>query len=219
MKSFDELLPEYTLGTLSGGERREVDAMIADSPQARREMDIAAEALAVVVARSLPTGAAPRALRDRLMATLSGPERFAPFLPALSKLFELPFDTLRGLLARAETQGPFWESRLGTTQLPGIELFHFPVGPTLAAEGAAGGVLRLRPGATFPRHTHGGHETNFVLEGALRLDQQLAGPGAAIDVAKGEVHTFTAAPERAVLVMVLHRGIAFVGEEAAADFS
>jgi putative transcriptional regulator len=218
VKPLDDLLPEYTLGTLPEEQRREVDSLLADSPLARRQADAAAEALAVGVAQSLPIVAPPRALRDRLMATLGGPERFAPFFPALSRLFDLPADTLRGLLARAETQGAFWESRLGATDLPGVELFHFPVGPTLAAEGAAGGVLRLRPGAIFPRHTHGGEETTFVLEGALRMDKQLVGPGATIVTSKGDVHTFTAAPERSVLVMVLHRGISFV-EGAGAAYS
>lgn len=209
MTSLDELMAEYVLGTLTEEERREVDLKIARSPQARREMDAAGEALAVGMTQGLPALAVPHALKDRLMATLSSPDRFAPFLPALSKLFELPFDTLRGLLARADSHGAFWETRLGEQELPGIELFHFPVGPTLAADGAAGGVLRLRPGATFPRHTHGGDETNFILEGAMRIDQQLAGPGAMITVAKGASHEYSASPERSLLIMVLHRGITF----------
>lgn len=216
MRPIDDLLPEYTVGTLPEEQRREVDSAIAQSPLVRREADAAAEALAAAVAHSLPSVTPPRALRDRLMATLGGPERFAPFFPTLSRLFDLPFETLRGLLARAEGHGASWESRLGATDLPGVELFHFPVGPTLAADGAAGGVLRLRPGAVFPRHTHGGEETTFVLEGALRMDQQLVGPGATIVTSKGDVHTFTAAPERSVLVMVLHRGIAFVDGAGAA---
>jgi len=209
MKSVDDLISEYVLGTLPNEERRQVDLMVAESSHLRREADATGEALALGMAQGLPPLAVPRALRDRLMATLSSPDRFAPFMPALSKLFELPADTIRGLLARADTSGAFWESWLGEQDLPGIELFHFPVGPTLAADGAAGGVLRLRPGATFPRHTHGGDETNFILEGAMQVDNQLAGPGTMIAVAKGASHEYSASPERSLLIMVLHRGITF----------
>ena len=216
MRLSEDVLSEYVLGTLPAEQRREVDVLVADSPSVRREVEVAREALALGAAQELPVVMAPRPLRDRLMATLASPDRFAPFMPALSKLFELPADTIRGLLARAETAGAFWESRLNDHDLAGIELFHFPVGPTLAADGAAGGVLRLRPGATFPHHSHGGDETNFVLEGAMRVDNQLVGPGAAVEIAKGASHTYSAAPERSLLLMVLHRGITFVDANPAA---
>jgi len=207
--SLDELMSEYALGNLPSEARHEVEQVLASSSHLRHELDAAAEALAIGVAQGLPTVAAPRPLRDRLMATLAGPDRFAPFVPALSKLFELPVEAIRSLLARADGEGAFWESRLDQTDLPGTELFHFQVGPTLAAAGAAGGVLRLRPGATFPRHTHGGDETTFVLEGAYCIDKKLVGPGATFHTPKGAIHQFSAAPERSLLVMVLHHGISF----------
>jgi putative transcriptional regulator len=207
--SFEDLLSEYVLGTLPSEQRRQIDVLVADSPQVRCQVDAAAEALALGVAQGLGPVAAARPLRERLMATLASPDRFAPFLPALMKLFELPAETIRVLLARAETDGAFWETRLDSVDLPGTELFHFQVGPHLAVGGAAGGVLRLRPGATFPRHTHGGEETTFVLEGALRIENQLVGPGATFDAAMGATHEFSAAPERSLLIMVLHHGITF----------
>ena len=209
MTSLDDLVSEYVLGVLPAEQRRDIELLVADSSHVRRQVDAAAEALTLGAAHGLPPVAAPRALRDRLMTTLAGPDRFAPFLPELATLFELPADTLRALLARADGAGTFWESRLDATDLPGTELFHFEVGPTLAAAGAAGGVLRLRPGATFPRHSHGGDETTFVLEGALRVDKQLFGPGAIVGAAKGAIHEFSAAPERSLLIMVLHHGITF----------
>jgi quercetin dioxygenase-like cupin family protein len=199
------LLPAYVLGELGPEQTREIEALSAESPALRREIDQLAEALARTV-ELLPRVRPPGPLRARLLDTLAGVDRFAPFLDQLTRLFELPVESLRRLLARID--GGVWEKTLQGVRLQGTELFHFQVGARLAAEGAAGGVVRVRAGQGFPRHTHHGDETTFVLEGGYVTGGRTHGPGATLEVTGGTEHTYLAAPERDLVIAVLHRGIA-----------
>jgi putative transcriptional regulator len=198
------LLPDYLLGALPKEQEREIDALVAQSPSLRREVDQIAEAL-TRTAESLPRLRPSPTLRSRLLDTLGSVDRFAPFLDDLTRLFQLPAQSLRRLLGRID--GHEWETTLQGVSLQGTELFHFQVGPALAATGAAGGVVRVRPGVTFPRHSHGGNETTYVLEGGYCIDGRVFGPGAAIEVSTGVEHDYVAAPERDLVLAVLHRGI------------
>lgn len=214
MSSIEDLLPEYVLGTLPRDQRQEVDRWLARSPSLQRELDQTAQALALAAARALEPISPPASLRRRLMATVRGPERFAPFMAALTRLFELPEATIRSLLARADGERAGWETALDGVALHGTELFHFQVGPGLTATGAAGGVLRMRPGAVFPAHSHGGEETSFILEGACQTDAGVGGPGTLMTMPGGTSHAFSASPDRPLLLMVLHRGISLHGDDA-----
>jgi quercetin dioxygenase-like cupin family protein len=211
VKAIDDLIPEYVLGTLPAALRDAVDERLADSPRLRREVDALTEALARAAADAVTpvAAAAPAALRARLLATVASVDRFAPFFADLTRLFQLPLDTIRGLLARIDGPHAAWERRLMGVALETSELFHFAVGPALAAAGAAGGVLRVRAGGSFPAHHHDGDETTYVLEGACVADGRVCGPGSTIEMARGTTHDCRATPERDLVVMVLHRGIRF----------
>ena len=212
MKPITDLIPGYLLGILPAAQRREVDDAVAASPSLRREVDALAEALAQGAAGALTPLSPPPALRDRLLATVGGVDRFAPFLDDLTALFELPVETIRGLLARIDDpgvrSGVAWERQLLGVPLEATELFHFPVGPRLAATGAAGGVLRVRAGSAFIAHRHTGDEVTYVLEGGCLDGACLLGPGERIVMEAGTSHDLRSAPERDLVVMVLHRGIA-----------
>jgi quercetin dioxygenase-like cupin family protein len=170
----------------------------------RRDADETAEALALPAQTLEPMPPSP-SVRARLLDTLSGADRFAPFLADLTRLFELPVESVRRLLARID--GHDWDSTLLGHQLQGAELFHFAVGPTLAATGAAGGVVRIRPQVTFPLHRHHGNETTYVLQGGYLVDGHIHGPGSVIEMTTGSEHDYRSAPGRDLLLMVLHRGI------------
>jgi hypothetical protein len=207
------LIPDYLLGALSGEQRRQLDALMAASPAFRREVDAAAGALAGAT-WALSPEPAPAAVRARLLDTVSGVDRFAPFFADLVQLFELPLATLRRLLARIDQSGAqvglagqAWETSLLGVELTGAELFHFPVGPRLAAQGAAGGVLRLQPDVTFPRHSHHGSEVTYVLEGGYLADGRRYGPGTSLEVIGGTSHDYRSAPGRDLVLIVLHHGI------------
>jgi putative transcriptional regulator len=202
------LIPAYLLGELPPEQAREIEALSADSPALRREIDQVAEALARA-AELLPRVRPAPSLRARLLETLTSAERFSPFLDELTQLFELPVESMRRLLARID--GGAWESTLQGVRLQGTELFHFQVGPRLAADGAAGGVVRVRAGVTFPRHTHHGNETTYVLEGGYVTGGRTYGPGSRLEVTTGTEHAYVAAPERDLVIAVLHRGIAILG--------
>ena len=204
MKPVFDLIPDYVLGALPADEQREIDALIARSPELQQEVDRVTEALAVTANDVAPVMPAP-GLRARLLQTLGSADRFAPFLDELTKLFELPAATIRKLLARIDEHE--WETSLLGVQLVSAELFHFPVGPGLRETGAAGGVVRIRAGATFPQHRHHGDEVTFVLEGGYIAEGKTYGPGSTIPMATGTEHHYQAAPERDLVIMVLHRGI------------
>jgi quercetin dioxygenase-like cupin family protein len=155
---------------------------------------------------ALPARTPAPGLRARLLQTLGSADRFAPFLADLTGLFELPADTVRRLLARIDEHA--WEDTLLGVRLQGAELFHFPVGPRLRETGAAGGVVRIRAGVRFPRHRHHGDEVTYVLEGGYVDDGgRVHGPGSAIAMSTGTEHHYQAAPERDLVIIVLHRGI------------
>lgn len=204
MKSVADLIPDYVLGTLPEEQRQEVRALMLGSSELRRQIDQAAEALARTPERLNPLAPSP-SLRDRLLQTVGGVNRFAPFLNDLAALFQLPIESISRLLARID--GTTWETTLQGVRLKGAELFHFPVGPALAATGAAGGVLRVRAGVTFPPHRHHGNEVTFVLEGGYLADGRVHGPGSTIEMTAGSEHDYRSAPERDLVIMVLHRGI------------
>jgi quercetin dioxygenase-like cupin family protein len=212
--SIADLLPEHVLGTLPDQERREMQALAGESPPLRREIEQAAEALARTPERLKPLAPSP-AVWARLLQTVGGVNRFAPFLDDLANLFELPIDALSRLLARID--GPQWETSLQGVRLAGAELFHFPVGPRLAATGAAGGVLRVRAGVTFPAHRHHGNETTYVLEGGYLAGGRVYGPGATIEMTAGSKHDYRSAPERDLVIMVLHRGITMLKSDSGPD--
>lgn len=148
-------------------------------------------------------------VRARLMQTLDSVERFAPFFPALAALFELPIDDVRRHLSRID--GPDWETSLLGVELVGAELFHFQVGPTLAAAGAAAGVLRLRAGGHFPRHRHLGREVTFILEGGYVEGHHVLGPGSVIEMPGDSAHDYQAAEGRDLVMAVLHHGVSLQG--------
>jgi quercetin dioxygenase-like cupin family protein len=183
---------------------RIAELVLGEPPSSRREADEAADAIALPAEALAPLTPAPE-VRARLLDTLGGVERFAPFFDDLVRMFELPLVTIRRLLARID--GHQWESSLLGVPLVGSELFHFPVGPTLAASGAAGGVVRIRPQVTFPMHRHHGHETTYVLEGGYCAEGRVHGPGSIIEMPAGTEHDYLSAPGRDLVLMVLHRGI------------
>jgi putative transcriptional regulator len=200
-------LPEYVLGILPEDERSAVDAAVASSPALKREVDALSEGLAVGT-EALPRVSPAPATRARLLETLGGVDRFAPFFSRLCDLFDLPLAAIRAVLSRVDDVTVAWEPHLFGTPLAGIELTHFRAGPRLA--GAAGGLVRLRPNVSFPRHQHRGDEVSMVLEGGLREGGRVHGPGALVERGRDTIHDFAATGERDLVVIVLHRGIALV---------
>ena len=205
-----ELIPDYVLGVLPEDEMQALDDLCSRSAEFCGEVDRVADSLAFG-AQALPHAAysATASARARLLRSVGGIDRFAPFFDDLTRLFQLPLETIRGLLARIDDGARPWERSLLGRALHRSELFHFAVGPQLAAAGAAGGVLRLEAGQRFPVHRHQGNEVTYVLEGGYVADGRVYGPGSQIEMPGNTSHDYEAAPERDLVIMVLHRGISF----------
>ncbi|HVY39800.1 MAG TPA: cupin domain-containing protein [Polyangia bacterium] len=161
----------------------------------------AAWAEANVIAESPPAAA-----RARLLDALSGAGRFQPLLAALGRLTDLGADALSAVLSRID-QAASW-----TEGAPGVSYFHFTPGP--GAPAPAAGIVRVRPGAVFPRHRHLGPEVGFVLDGVLVENGQRHAAGSVIESAVGSEHEFAAAPGRDLLIVSLHGGIVFADPNA-----
>ncbi len=150
--------------------------------------------------------APPAQARDRLLQALTGVGRFRPLLAALGRLTDLGAGALADVLRRID-EGASW-----IEGAPGVRYFHFDVGP--AAPVPAAGLVRVRPGAVFPRHRHLGREVGFVLEGVLIEGGRRHGPGSVVESAPGSEHEFSAGPGRDLLLVSLHGGIAFADPAA-----
>jgi ChrR Cupin-like domain len=144
----------------------------------------------------------PPAARARLLEAVAGPGRFAPLLDAIRRLTDLTGDALSALLLRIDAPTGWIDGS------PGIRYFHFAPGPAAAAPEA--GIVRLAPGATFPRHRHIGNEVSLVLEGTLIDDTgQRHGPGSRMPSGAGSEHSYTAGPGKDLVLISMHGGIEF----------
>lgn len=168
----------------------------------REPEPLSVEAL-LALAEALPAAAPSSELKVRLLATLSSPDRFAPFLPALTQLFDLPAAAMGEVLALIDASANF------LTASPGVRYRHFAPGPACA--GAEAGIVLLEPGAEFPRHRHLGQERTIVLEGYMRDGETVHGPGALVEHPADTSHDYQATLDRPLAIMVLHQGIEIEG--------
>jgi putative transcriptional regulator len=148
-----------------------------------------------------------RAALERGLGRLLGavedlPLRYAPFYGRLAELWDLREDAVQATLARAALPGAF-----STTPLPGITRMPVQGGPSLAS--ATLDLLRLDPGAEFPRHRHDGNELVLVLEGSYRDAGRDFEPGDAQAMTIGSVHALTVSRTGPCVAAVVSRGFAF----------
>lgn len=144
--------------------------------------------------------------RARLLEAVAGVGRFRPLLAALERLTDLGAEALVAVLRRIDDAGSWIDGA------PGVRYFHFAPGPGAAAPAA--GIVRLRPGAVFPRHRHLGDEVTFVLDGVLVDRGQHYGAGSVVQSPAGSEHEYAAAAGRDLLLVSLHGGITFTDPEA-----
>jgi len=198
-----DLYADYLLDTLSEPERARVAAEIGATPESAHDLTLTRQALALW-AEDRITEATPSAnLRRRLLQTVSGEDpfaRFAPVVALLRKIFDLPAEVAAELLAKADGLTDWIEAA------PGVRYFHFAPGSAVGQLEA--GIVRIRPGATFPRHRHRGPEVTLVLDGTLLDRGQIYGAGRVVELATGTEHDYSAgAACRDLILASLHSGI------------
>src|SRR5688572_9263165 len=150
-----DCLSKYVLHRLSEDETKEMARIVASSPELSKECALLQQVLALRAATLAPI-APPLAVRERLLATLSGVDRFRPFLGRLCQLVDLPEAPMCELLERVDDPAA-WEP--GPVQ--GLFLTHFEPGPRIMANA---GFIRVTRGQTIVRHRHLGAEVTLVLE-------------------------------------------------------
>lgn len=153
--------------------------------------DLDEEAFALVALMAPPVALAPEQ-KNRLMASVQGVSRFAPFQDRLCKILDLGQEALQKLLARID--GP-WEA----SPWPGVELLHLQGGP--ATLGADVGFVRIAPNTPFPYHDHH-HETVLILQGGL-IDADGSIHRAGETLRRSTPHHFQALPEEDLIYAVV----------------
>ena len=106
------------------------------------EVDRVTEALAATASDAEPVSP-DHSLRARLLQTLGGVDRFAAFFEVLTRLFDLPVETIRKLLARIDAVAA--AARAGPRRRPG------PPCPPTPSPGPSAAV----PSAWWPSPTRG----------------------------------------------------------------
>ena len=151
-----------------------------------------ADAKAAVAALGLAQAPSPppAGLRGRLLSSLARQGRFGRFADRLARLYDLPIQEAERLVAQIEDPAA-WQPFF----VPGVQMIAVVPGPKYA--GSIGAIAKLDPGARFPEHTHGGHETMLLLEGGFREEGELGEEvwrGDELLRTEGTGHAFVALP-------------------------
>jgi len=179
----EELLPLHALGILEGDEAEAVEQAIKANPTLAAQLVALREGTHALLSSFVMPINPPVDLEKRLMASVgAGP--FERFAKRFAEIFDLAVDRTRELLGLCERESSWGE------EAPGIFLIHFAAGPSVV--NADCGIVRMKPGSTFPPHMHRGEEHSIVLAGTLRdLDGKLYRPGDELVYAQSSSHLLT----------------------------
>src|SRR5579883_698464 len=154
----DSRFAAYVLGLLPSVEQGEVAAHVSACPRCAAALQGVAEALHAL-ALTLPPQPPPADGLAHVLAAAradaAGP--FGAFVTRVAHLFDVGVERAREMLAGlGDPVG--W-----VTGGEGIWLLHLQGGPRTV--GADAGLVRMAPGARFPRHRHTGTEFAVILQG------------------------------------------------------
>lgn len=197
----DEMLAAYAAGASSEGMALLIAAHLTYCPACRRRLG-ALEAVSGALFAEGPALAVESDVLDGLMARLDAgaedaPEPVArrseadPVLPRpLAEAVGVPFEAIR------------WRFRM-----PGVSEFPLDLGGTERVS-----LLRVRPGAGVPAHTHTGDEATLVLQGMLCDRDREFGRGAvAVATPLDDHHPHAGGAEDCVCLTVMDGGLRFTG--------
>ena len=105
--------------------------------------------------------------------------------------------------------GPYLEQVCWSPYREGVEIHDFGIKPGDATQPLPAALLRYRPGASVPRHRHGGFEYILVLRGSQRDDAGEYGSGSLLVSAPGSEHTVES-PEGCVVLAFWQKPVTFV---------
>jgi hypothetical protein len=138
----------------------------------------------------------PASVRERLLHTARGTQRYAPFAATLARVFDLSVARMRQLLLEATDKAAFERAIV-----PGLRVIHFAAGPAIIGRHA--GLARVRQGFEFPLHRHQVEEVTFILEGMLvESDGSVYGAGDILVRGPGTDHTLSVIEDSVLATLV-----------------
>jgi putative transcriptional regulator len=177
-----ELLPLYALGVLPPDEVSLVEKLLVDQPQLAISLEAYRATAGDLMLAVTPVTPSDH-VRVRLLASI-GAGRFEKLTPAFRRIFDLPLEGARALMAWIDDPSK-WQQ-----VMPHFAAIHFAGGP--ACVGADTGFIRLAPHATFPYHGHRGEELTLVISGtAVTSDGKHLKAGDEILEPPGTAHDLT----------------------------
>jgi len=197
----EEMLWEFTLGTLPADVHARLAAQVESSPVLRQRLAEVQSLLAGMATMAGPPVAPSPALKKRLLDSVSGQERFAPLLDRLAAFIDLSVERTRDILRMLDSPAD-WKPSV----LPGLMQYDFPPGPRRA--GAEVGLVKLPVGLHFPRHSHTGEEHVMVLAGSFLEvgSSTVMRPGDVGIMMPGSVHAFDVVGDETCILMAVLTG-------------
>lgn len=171
-RCFSELAPLYILDLLNEEERRWVEEKIADCPDLSVELAEFEDAVSNIPYATPPVPIATD-LKDRLFA------RIGEEIPPPSGIEPKTIPDLPDLIVRSQDLN--WQPG----RAPGVTIAIFHIDPI---EREIVGVLKAEPGARYPLHRHAALEEIYMLEGDLRIGEEVYGAGDYIRSNPGTIH-------------------------------
>jgi putative transcriptional regulator len=155
----DDELAELALDLLPPGARGQVVLHLDGCERCRRELALVHESVAGIAALASPARPPPD-LRRRLLGTIAGPSRYAPFVDRVARFFGIDAREASSAL-EAITANDAWING----PMPGMATAKLPSRPKVPGQTAV--FLRSEVGAHCPNHRHLGEERLFILEGGI----------------------------------------------------
>jgi hypothetical protein len=151
-----------------------------------------------LLAQALEPCPPPPRVRNALVEAVAGNARYLPFVPAMSRVFDLDAPAARALLVRASDRSQW---RVG--KAPFLAHMDFAAGPSCGTLRA--GFVVMEGETVIPRHRHTDREVTLVLEGAIRSDGRTYRPGEVLEMAVGSEHVFEVEREGTVFAVLRGR--------------
>lgn len=151
----ETLVASYAAGALDPGLALMVETQSAMSPRTEHVRARAEAAAGALFERETPAPLSAQA-RVRALALIDAPSEAATAAPIAPEVADLPAP-VRDAASAALAKGARW--RFAT---PGLDILRLPNSGACKVE-----LLRARPGASAPTHTHEGGEYTLVLTGAF----------------------------------------------------
>ncbi|RKH08124.1 transcriptional regulator [Corallococcus sp. CA047B] len=200
MEHLDDILPEWLLGTLEPARRDAASRHLEGCARCRAELTRLAPAVDALGTLVVPVQPPAEAL-PRLMREMEGPGRFARWGGQVAAFLDVTKERALSLLESMADPNNWMPG-----PVDGVELMPVEAGP--AREGMMAAIVRLLPGARYPRHTHQGREWNLVLEGGFREDNgHEVWPGEELEKTDGSMHDFTALQGPACIAVTVLDGV------------